>query len=925
MSDQFSYLSNTTPEFLDNLFQEYKKDPVSVSQEWRRFFEGFEFALNKYGEEEIESGEVGGKVSDSHAKEISVLNLINDYRTRGHLFTKTNPVRERRKYVPRLDLENFNLSDNDLETVFQAGIELGIGPAKLKDIIALLKQTYCQSIGAEFRYIRKPELVQWLQSRMENSRNQPSFSIDKKRHILTKLNEAVIFEKFLGTKFVGQKRFSLEGAESLIPAMDAVVERGAELGIEEFVIGMAHRGRLNVLANILRKEYDDIFSEFEGIEHSDSVFQGDVKYHLGFSADIETSAGKSVHLSLMPNPSHLEAVNPVVQGSARAKIDRKYGEDYNRLAPILIHGDAAIAAQGIVYEVTQMALLDGYKTGGTIHIVINNQVGFTTNYIDARSSTYCTDVAKVTRSPVFHVNGDDVEALVYAIEMAVEFRQTFKSDVFIDLLCYRRHGHNEADEPSFTQPLLYKIIKKHPDPRKIYFEKLLNSGEVEANMAKELEKKFKQELQLELEEARAKSSLEHAPYLGGTWTGIRRPENSDFEIPSPDTGVEKSTLTEILQKLHSIPSDFKAHKKIVKLFGDRMKMVEEDKLDWALGELMAYGTLLLEGFPVRLSGQDVRRGTFSHRHAVIVSEDEQDYIPLNHLGEEQADFIAYNSLLSEYGVLGFEYGYSITNPNNIVIWEAQFGDFANGAQIMMDQYISSGETKWQRMSGLIQLLPHGYEGQGPEHSSARIERYLELCARKNMQVVNCTTPANFFHVLRRQVHREFRIPLVVFTPKKLLRYPGCVSPLEDFTKGGFQEVIDDHYCEPEKVKRVLFCSGKIYYDLLEKQQADERKDVAIVRIEQLYPIPVKQLEAILGKYNSGVEFYWVQEEPRNMGPWNFVLRVVSDDVKLNYVGRKPGASPASGYYKKHAEHQAAIISEAFGDEVSESKKDKINA
>ncbi|MEZ4848048.1 MAG: 2-oxoglutarate dehydrogenase E1 component [Bacteroidia bacterium] len=924
MSDQFSYLSNTTPGFLENLYRDFQNDPDSVSHEWRRFFEGFEFAQNKYGEDGDSAEITGGKISDSHAKEIFVLNLINDYRTRGHLFTKTNPVRERRKYAPTLDLENFHLSENDLDTVFQAGTELGLGPAKLRDILDLLKQTYCQSIGAEFRYMRQPDMIDWLQTRMESSKNQPQFSLEKKRHILTMLNKAVIFEKFLGTKFVGQKRFSLEGAESLIPAMDSVIEKGAELGIEEFVIGMAHRGRLNVLANILRKEYDEIFSEFEGIEHQDSVFQGDVKYHLGFSADIDTSAGKHVHLSLMPNPSHLETVNPVVEGSARAKIDRKYDGDYSKLAPILIHGDAAIAAQGIVYEVIQMSLLEGYKTGGTIHIVINNQVGFTTNYIDARSSTYCTDIAKVTRSPVFHVNGDDVEALVYAIDMAMEFRQTFQRDVFIDLLCYRRHGHNEADEPSFTQPLLYKIIKKHPDPRKIYFEKLLVTGEVEANMARELEKEFKKELQEELDEAKARVSLEHGSYLAGTWEGIRRPKNEDFEKPSPNTGVEKALLMEVLEKLHTIPADFNAHKKIIKLFEDRMTMVKEDRLDWALGELMAYGTLLLEEFPVRLSGQDVRRGTFSHRHAVIVSEDaEQDYIPLNHLREGQAEFIAYNSLLSEYGVLGFEYGYSITNPNNIVIWEAQFGDFANGAQIIMDQYISSGETKWQRMSGLIQLLPHGYEGQGPEHSSARIERYLELCARKNMQVVNCTTPANFFHVIRRQVHREFRIPLIVFTPKKLLRYPGCVSPLNDFTQGGFQEVIDDTYCEPDKVERVLFCSGKIYYDLLEKQQADERKDVAIVRIEQLYPVPIPQLRAIIAKYGEKAEFFWVQEEPGNMGPWNFVLRIFNE-VKLDYIGRKPSSSPASGYYKKHAAHQNEIINEAFG-EVKESSKKKMKA
>ncbi|RMG60402.1 MAG: 2-oxoglutarate dehydrogenase E1 component [Bacteroidetes bacterium] len=914
MSDQLSFLSNATPEYIDNLYQAYRENPDAVDPEWKRFFSGFEFALSVNGHAShapSAAAEVGGKVG---SKEIGVLNMINDYRTRGHLFTKTNPVRERRKYTPTLDLSNYGLSEADLDTTFQAGVELGMGPATLRDIRTMLEETYCQAIGAEFRYVRHPEMIQWLQTRMESTRNQPNFSIEKKTHLLRRLNEAVIFEKFLGTKFVGQKRFSLEGAESLIPALDAVVEKGAELGIKEYVIGMAHRGRLNVLANILRKEYDEIFSEFEGKEYESSVFQGDVKYHLGFSADIKTSAGRDVHLSLMPNPSHLEAVDPVVQGSARAKIDRKYGGDSNALAPILIHGDAAIAAQGIVYEVIQMSRLEGYKTGGTVHIVINNQIGFTTNYLDARSSTYCTDVGKVTLSPVFHVNGDDVEALVYAVEMAMEFRQKYKRDVFIDLLCYRRHGHNEADEPAFTQPLLYKIIRKHPDPREIYFQKLLKAGKVEADMAKKLEREFKQKLQSELEESQARDTLTHAPYLKGTWDGTRRVENEDFLKASPETGIDLENLQHILTQINHIPDSFKAHKKILKLFGDRETMVKEDRLDWALGELAAYGSLLLEGFPIRLSGQDCRRGTFSHRHSILVSEDaEQDYTPLNHIKPDQpAQFVAYNSPLSEYGVLGFEYGYSLANPDNVVIWEAQFGDFANGAQIVMDQYISSAETKWQRMSGLIQLLPHGFEGQGPEHSSARIERYLELCARKNMQVVNCTTPANFFHVLRRQMHWPFRLPLVVFTPKKLLRYPLAVSKMSEMGPGTrFQEVIDDTYVNPKEVKRVLFTSGKMYYDLLEQQQADERKDVAIVRVEQLYPVPVVQLRDAISRYDQAKEWYWVQEEPRNMGPWNFVLRVITD-VDLKYLGRKPSPSPASGYHRQHVLEQEEIIQEAFG-------------
>ncbi len=910
MANKLSFIHNATPEFIENLYQSYKQDAASVSAEWQRFFEGFELGS---------TGSPNGHAAPAHSsgpasKEINVLNLINGYRTRGHLFTQTNPVRERRKYTPTLDLENFGLSEADLDTVFEAGNSVGLGSARLRDILDLLKQTYCRTIGAEYMYLSNPISIEWLQKRMEQSRNTPQYNWEKKRHILKKLNQAVTFEKFLGTKYVGQKRFSLEGGETLIPALDAVIEKGGELGIREFVMGMAHRGRLNVLANIFKKEYDIIFSEFEGKGHEDSVFQGDVKYHMGMSSDIKTRQGDNIHLSLMPNPSHLETVDAVVQGSARAKIDRKYGQDFKKLAPILIHGDAAIAGQGIVYEVIQMSLLDGYKTGGTIHIVINNQIGFTTNYLDGRSSTYCTDVAKVTRSPVFHVNGDDAEAVVFAVEMAMEFRQAFNRDVFIDLLCYRRHGHNEADEPSFTQPLLYQAIKKHQDPYKIYSKQLQEAGELSVADTKAVEKKFKEELQKELEEAKEHKHLSYQPYLKGTWEGFRRVTNEDFDNASPETGVPVEKLLEIVKKMHSIPEDFPAHKKIEKLFGDRLQMVEEDRLDWALGELLAYATLLVEGKPVRLSGQDVRRGTFSHRHAVLMSPDgegEKEYIPLNYLAEGQEKFIAYNSLLSEYGVLGFEYGYSITNPQNLVIWEAQFGDFANGAQIIMDQYVSSGETKWQRMSGLVQLLPHGYEGQGPEHSSARIERYLELCARKNMQVLNCTTPANFFHAMRRQMNRNFRIPLIIFTPKKLLRYPRTVSKIADFGEGTrFQEVFDDLNADPKKVKRLLICSGKIYYDLLEEYEKQNREDIALIRLEQLYPFPVVQLRELLARYSKNVECIWVQEEPRNMGPWNYILRVMTD-VNLRYIGRKPSPSPSAGHYKMHMAELNSILSEAF--------------
>ncbi|MDX1907228.1 MAG: 2-oxoglutarate dehydrogenase E1 component [Bacteroidia bacterium] len=913
MPDQLSFLSNATPAYIDSLYQTYRQDAGSVSPEWRHFFEGFDLALARYGEAPAAAPVAVADHAESASREIHVLNLINEYRQRGHLFTRTNPVRPRRPYSPTLDMANHNLKPEDLDTVFQAGSDVGLGPARLRDIIDLLAETYCQSIGAEFLYVREPAMVRWLKNRMESSRNKPMFSVDKKKRILRKLNEAVLFERFLGKKFVGQKRFSLEGAENLIPALDAVIEKGADLGIREFVIGMAHRGRLNVLANTLHKEYDEIFSEFEGTEYEDSVFQGDVKYHLGFSSDVITEQGHQVHLSLMPNPSHLETVGAVVEGAARAKIDRKYKGDYARLAPIIIHGDAAVAAQGLIYELIQMSQLPGYMTGGTIHLVINNQIGFTTNYLEARSSTYCTDIAKVTRSPVFHVNGDDPEALVFAIEMAMEFRQQFACDVFIDILCYRRHGHNEADEPAFTQPILYSIIKKHPDPRKIYVDKLLQSGETEvARMATELETEFNALLQAELEEAMGRKKLARAPYLKGTWEGIRKVTGEDFDMPSPDTGVDRATLLQMVQQLHQIPEGFKAHDKIRKLFSDRLKAVDENRLDWALGETLAYATLLSQGISVRLSGQDCRRGTFSHRHAVIFDvETEAEYIPLNHLSPDQAQFTVYNSLLSEYGVLGFEYGYSTVNPDQLVIWEAQFGDFANGAQIILDQYISSAETKWARMSGLALFLPHGYEGQGPEHSSARIERYLELCARKNMQVVNCTTPANFFHLLRRHLTWDFRIPLICFTPKKLLRYPACVSGLEMFETGSrFQEVIDDAWVNPADVTRVLVCSGKIYYDLLDKQQKENRRDVAVVRLEQLYPLPQVQLRELIRKYQQA-SWVWVQEEPRNMGPWSYIHRVV-DEVDIKEVARKPSATPATGSYKQHNKEEQELLAEAFG-------------
>jgi 2-oxoglutarate dehydrogenase, E1 component len=923
--DKLSYLSNADSAYIDSLYEAYKEDPNSIDFGWQKFFEGFDFGQNGTAEAS------GAQATPDHVlKEINVLNMINGYRDRGHLFTETNPVRQRRKYYPGKELETFGLSEADMDTVFNAGVEVGLGPAKLRDIRQLIEDTYCRSIGAEFKYIRSPEKIKWLQDRMEGERNTPNFPLDTKKRILRKLNEAVVFENFLGTKFLGQKRFSLEGAESLIPALDSVIEKGTELGIQEFVIGMAHRGRLNVLTNILGKSYESVFSEFEGktyAEEAEQDFGGDVKYHLGYSTDITANNGASVHLSLVPNPSHLETVDPVVEGIVRSKIDMKYDGDATKIAPILIHGDAAVAGQGIVYEVIQMSKLEGFRTGGTIHIVVNNQVGFTTNFKDGRSSTYCTDIAKVTLSPVFHVNGDDVEALVYAINLAVEYRQKYHTDVFIDLLCYRRYGHNEADEPKFTQPLLYKAIEKHPNPREIYNQKLLDQGSVDANLAKEMEKDFRKLLQERLDESKEDENLtQDNPMYSGAWKGLRKAKYEDIFVPAK-TGVSEKTFLALAQEITTLPNDKKFFRKISRLFDERAKMVESKTFDWAMGELMAYATLLNEGARVRISGQDVERGTFSHRHAVLTLEDsEEEYIPLQQINGGER-FNIYNSHLSEYGVLGFEYGYALANPQSLTIWEAQFGDFYNGAQIIVDQYISSAETKWRRSNALVMLLPHGLEGQGPEHSSARIERFLELCAENNMQIVNCTTPANFFHVLRRQLKRDFRKPLIVFTPKSLLRHPKVVSSLSEFsTRSQFQEVIDDSYVKSADVKRVLFCSGKIYYDLLEKQQADERKDVAIVRVEQLYPTPMDRLRAVRNKYKNAKEFLWVQEEPENMGAWPYICRKFRNrNIVLDVISRKESSSTATGYAKQHISQQLAVVGRAFEDKAGPEVKENVKS
>lgn len=901
--DDLSYLSNADVSALDEMYKQYMQNPENVDFSWRKFFEGFEFSKANYDENK--------EIPETFLKEFKVINLINGYRQRGHLFTETNPVRARRQYKPTLDIENFGLDQADLEKEFAAGSEIGIGKAKLKDIIAHLKATYTRSIGLEYMYIRDPERVNWIKNKIEPQKNTPQFSNEEKREILRKLNEAVVFEGFMHKKFVGQKRFSLEGGESLIPALDAVVEQGAELGISEFVIGMAHRGRLNVLANILNKTYTDIFSEFEGKEYEDNLFDGDVKYHLGYSSETKTNNGKAVHITLSPNPSHLEAVDPVVEGIVRAKIDL-YLKDESKICPILIHGDASIAGQGVVYEVIQMAKLDGYGTGGTIHIVINNQIGFTTNYLDARSSTYCTDVGKVTLSPIWHVNGDDVEAVVHAVKTAMEYRQRFKRDVFIDLLCYRKYGHNEGDEPRFTQPLLYKSIAKHPNPRDIYLNKLVEQGVVTKERGKELENELNQLLQERLEESKEIEKAVITSFLKYTWHDLQRPKPGDI-LKSVKTGVAKETIVELGRLISQLPSDRKFFKKTQRLFDERLQMITDGKsLDWAMGELLSYASLLKEGYDVRLSGQDVERGTFSHRHAVLTLEDsEEEYVPLRNIANPQGNFYVYNSLLSEYAVLGFDYGYAMASPHALVIWEAQFGDFNNGAQIIIDQFISAAEDKWHTMNGLVMFLPHGYEGQGAEHSSARLERFLQLCAEENIQIANCTLPANLFHLLRRQIHRPFRKPLIVFTPKSLLRHPKVVSPIEDFTKGGFKELIDDPEIKnAEDVKRVAFCSGKVYYDAIEKREEAKVTDMAIVRLEQLYPFPQKQFEDTLKKYKNAEKIIWLQEEPENMGAWTYILKT-HRNINWHLVARHESASPATGSSKRHMQRFNELFRKLF--------------
>lgn len=915
--DKYSFLNTAHTTFFAELYDKYLQHPDSVEPSWRAFFQGFDFGMES-ALDELDISAQNGTVAlangeavampESLQKEFQVVRLINGYRSRGHLFTKTNPVRERRKYEPTLDIENFGLSQGDMDIEFNAGEIIGIQRKTLREILGHLQRIYCDAIGVEYMYIRKPDRVDWIQDWINVNDNHPQFNADQKKHILKKLNQAVAFESFLHTKYVGQKRFSLEGNETLIPALDAIVERAAGLGVEQFVMGMAHRGRLNVLTNIFGKSAKDIFSEFDGKDYEQEIFDGDVKYHLGWTSVRKTDNGNRINMNIAPNPSHLETVGAVVEGISRAKQDTHFPDDFSKVLPIVVHGDAAISGQGIAYEVVQMAQLDGYKTGGTIHMVVNNQIGFTTNYLDGRSSTYCTDVGKVTLSPILHVNADDAEAVVHAALFALEYRMQFKRDVFLDLLGYRKYGHNEGDEPRFTQPKLYKMIAKHKNPRDIYAERLLSEGVIQEGHVKALEKEYKSSLEEELEDSRKEDKTEITPFMADEWKGFENVR--EWEMMDPvDTTYDSKKLTEIAKVITALPEGKKFLRKVERLVADRKKMFfENNRLDWAMGELLAYGTLLEEGFGVRMSGQDVERGTFSHRHAVMkVEESEEEVMLLNHISKKQGKFQIYNSLLSEYGVVGFDYGYAMASPNTLTIWEAQFGDFSNGAQIMIDQYISAAEDKWKLQNGLVMLLPHGYEGQGAEHSSARMERYLQLCARDNMYVADVTTPAQMFHILRRQMKVKFRKPLIIFTPKSLLRHPKAVSTIEELASGNFQEVIDDASADAGKVKSVVFCTGKFYYDLLAEKEAKDRKDVALVRVEQLFPLPVEQMKDIIKKYKKADDWVWAQEEPRNMGAWSHLMMHFSEADKLRVASRRFYASPAAGSaVRSKMRHQQVI-------------------
>jgi len=908
--DNFSFLNAAHSGFFSELYDQYLKDPDSLEPSWKAFFQGYDFANSDFLKGEILDG-ISTQIPDHVQKEFKVINLINGYRSRGHLFTKTNPVRDRRTYRPTLEIINFGLDQDDLSTIFNAGEIIGLGPQPLSIIIKHLEDIYCQSIGVEYMYIRQPEVISWIQKKLNVNDNQANFSDSQKKKLMTKLIEAVSFENFLHTKYVGQKRFSLEGGESLIPALDILIEEAANKGVEEFVMGMAHRGRLSTLVNIFGKSAKSVFSEFDGKDYEEKIFDGDVKYHLGWTSQRVTENEKKINLNIAPNPSHLETVGSVVQGISRSKLDKYFKNDSSKVLPIIVHGDAAIAGQGLVYELVQMARLEGYQTGGTIHVVVNNQIGFTTNYLDGRSSTYCTDVGKVTLSPVLHVNADDVEAVVHAVLFALDFRLEFKRDVFIDLLGYRKYGHNEGDEPRFTQPKLYKLISKHPNPKNIYATKLISESLMSNDEIKKIESDYRLKLEDQLQDSRKVETTRITDFMNDEWADFDKVDQR-IMIKPVDTTYPRIKLDKIVEKISSLPNDKKFINKIKKLVNNRQVMYDENKLDWSMAEHLAYGSLLEEGYDVRISGQDVERGTFSHRHAIIkVEESEEEISLLNNISDKQGKFTIYNSLLSEYGVLGFEYGYAMADPKSLTIWEAQFGDFSNGAQIIIDQYLFSGEDKWKTQNGLVLFLPHGYEGQGAEHSSARMERYLQLCAKDNVFVANCTTPANMFHILRRQLKANYRKPLIIFTPKSLLRHPMVHSSVDEFVKGEFNFLIDDNTVLVEDVKSLVFVTGKFYYDIFEERDRLGRKDIAIVRLEQLFPLPKEHIRSIIKKYKNADDIVWAQEEPINMGAYAHLLINLKEASSFRIASRRFYAATAAGSSARHIKRHKEVIDYVF--------------
>lgn len=883
---------------IDEFYTRWSADPLSVDPQWQAFFEGFELAGSRPA------------TSGSDTSQTGVVRLMMLYRNNGHLQAHLDPLSDKPNSHPLLSLSECGLSEKDLDRTFDCSGFRGMKNATLRELVAALNETYCNTVGVEFLHIQDNATRDWIKDKIEPIRMRPNLSERQQGRTLMMTYYAEIFERFLHTRYQGQKRFSLEGGETLIPILDALVEKGPELGVKEYVIGMAHRGRLNVLANILRKPYQNIFAEFEDNFLPDSIDgDGDVKYHLGYSSTIETTNGKQIHLSLTPNPSHLEAVNPVVEGRTRAK-QRAHG-DFERKAgvPLLIHGDAAFAGQGIVAETLNLANLEGYTTGGTIHVIINNQIGFTTSPIDSRSSTYCSDVAKMIQAPIFHVNGEDPEACVFIAELALEFRQTFKRDVIIDMYCYRRHGHNEGDEPAFTQPLLYQKIAGRPSIGAIYTKKLVDAGVLKPEEGAEIEERFRQKLDKAQKEMRESGPGRRGmSSFSGIWKSLQPKYHPELAPTKTNTNIE--TLKKVIDHLTVVPAGVTINPKVTRLLQQRKDSVYlGENIDWATAEALAFGTLLVEGHSVRLTGQDSRRGTFSQRHATLTdAKDGKRYDLFDGLAKEPANFCVYDSLLSEEAVLGFEFGYSLDAPLTLVLWEAQFGDFVNGAQNIIDQFIVCSESKWQRSSGLVMLLPHGYEGQGPEHSSARLERFLQSCAEDNIQVCNFSTPSQYYHALRRQMKRDFRKPLVIMTPKSLLRHKECVSKIKDFTEGHFHEVIDDTTPRPDRIRRVVICSGKVYYDLLEKKTND---DVAIVRLEQFYPFPETQLRQVLSRYNKA-EVVWVQEESQNMGAWTFVEpRLRAMGFNPLYIGRDASASPAVGSLKIHQREQAELVEAAL--------------